>query len=136
MINKKEVELLVDIALEARMRAYVPYSGFHVGAAVMTASGKVYAGCNIENASYTPTICAERTAIFKAISEGETVFSMLAIASDSDKNTFPCGVCRQVLAEFCKNDMPIACANKTGEYQLFSLQQLLPQAFTKEDLNK
>ena len=136
MMTKERIEQLVDAALEAKAGAYVPYSGFHVGAALLTASGKVYTGCNIENAGYTPTVCAERTAVFKAVSEGETYFLMIAVASDSEKITFPCGVCRQVLAEFCTNDMLIACADRNGNYELFSLHQLLPMAFTKEDLKK
>ena len=131
MINKEE---LIEAARQAREKAYCPYSQYMVGAAVLGTDGKIYTGCNIENASYTPTVCAERTAVFKAVYEGERKFEAIAIISDSANYTAPCGVCRQVLSEFCEADMPVILANKEGEYKLVSLGELLPLAFTKEDM--
>lgn len=124
------------MAHEARDRAYVPYSGFRVGACLKGATGAYYLGCNIENAAYSPTNCAERTAMFKAVYEGERQFDALAIVWDGDRPAVPCGVCRQVLAEFCDGEMPVICANKKGEYKLFALADLLPEAFLPEDLGK
>lgn len=129
-------EELVTIALEVKDRAYAPYSGFKVGAALMTGTGKVYTGVNIENASFGATNCAERTAVFKAVSEGEANVCMIAIASDSDNYTYPCGICRQVLAEFGSKDTRVLCSNKKGEYRDFALEELLPEAFGKEELIK
>src|SRR5690554_6317634 len=96
---------LVAQARQAQEHAYVPYSNFRVGAALLTSSGKVFLGCNIENVAYSPTICAERTAIFKAISEGERSFVALAVVADTDEPISPCGVCRQVLVEFFDEDV-------------------------------
>ena len=125
---------MVSLALDARERAYVPYSHFRVGACLLGKSGKYYLGCNIENAAYSPTNCAERTALFKAVSEGETEFSAIAIVSDSDNFTYPCGVCRQALSEFCVPDMPVFCINNKGDLVETTLGALLPMAFTKEDM--
>ena len=126
-------EALCAIAINAMEKAYAPYSGYRVGAALVTADGKVYTGCNIENASYTPTICAERTAIFKAVSEGEREFVMLAVCGGKDgviTGAFPpCGVCRQVMAEFCSKDMPILIVTGTDSYTAVTLGELLPYAF-------
>lgn len=97
-----EAEELIKAAMEAKEHAYVPYSHFRVGAALLTKSGKVYQGCNIENAGYSPTNCAERTAFFKAVYEGEREFAAIAINGDGDDYLYPCGVCRQVMAEFCE----------------------------------
>ncbi len=120
---------LFRIASEARKKAYSPYSKFNVGAAVLTSSGKVYAGCNIENATYGATCCAERVAIFKAVSEGETNIKKIAIEGDNDGLTFPCGICRQVMAEFAP-DMRVVLGKKNGEIEIFSLNQdLLPHTF-------
>ena len=96
---------LIQKAQEAKEKAYVPYSGFHVGAALLCKDGTIFTGCNIENAAYGPTNCAERTAIFKAVSEGYREFQVIAIISDSKELTSPCGVCRQVMAEFCEPDL-------------------------------
>ena len=96
--------------------------------------GRVYTGCNIENAAYSPTNCAERTAVFKAVYEGERQFSAIAVASDSENFTAPCGVCRQVLAEFCDAEMPVICINREGKYRILSLGELLPFAFSKKDM--
>lgn len=125
-------EDLIDRALEAKKKAYVPYSEFHVGAAVLMDDGSVYTGCNIENASYTPSICAERTAIFKAVSEGKTHIKKIAVVGDADP-TYPCGVCRQVIREFGKNSK-IIIANSKDDYKVCDLEELLPHSFGPEDL--
>jgi len=128
-----DIGKLIEMALAVRQNAYVPYSGFRVGAALLTGKGKVYTGCNVENASYGATCCAERTAVFKAVSEGGVEFKAIAVASDSEELTFPCGICRQVLAEF---KIPrIIAANKRGEYREFDLKELLPYAFAKDALS-
>ncbi len=134
LLDTNEIERMTALADEARARAYVEYSGFHVGACLKTAEGAYYLGCNIENAAYTPTICAERTALFKAVSEGERSFAALAVISDSENFTAPCGVCRQALAEFCPMDMPIILANRNRGYVIRTLGELLPLAFTGEEL--
>ena len=128
---------LIIKAQEARKKSYSPYSHFCVGAAVLTKSGKVYTGCNIENASYTPTNCAERTAIFKAVSEGEREFEAIAIVGgrENEKGGFcaPCGVCRQVIAEFCDKDFKIVLGNE-DKFEVYTLDTLLPFSFTKNNL--
>lgn len=126
-------KLLIRKAFEAKEKAYVPYSGYHVGACVLTGSGKTYTGCNIESASYTPTICAERTAIAKAVSEGERDIKAIAITGDSEW-TYPCGVCRQVIREFGK-DILVIIAKSQEEYREYTLKDLLPNSFGPEDLN-
>lgn len=125
-------KILIKKALEAKENAYVPYSKFRVGAAILTEDGKVYTGCNIEIASYSPTICAERTAIFKAISEGSKKVKTIAIVADGEF-TYPCGVCRQVLREFGK-DAKIIIANSQEDYREHTLEELLPHSFGPEDL--
>ncbi len=125
---------LIEKALEGRKGAYVPYSQFPVGAALLTDSGKVYLGCNIENAAYSLCNCAERTALFKAFSEGERQFAALAVAADTPGPVSPCGACRQVLAELCPPDMKVILANLNGERTITTVAALLPGAFTKEDL--
>lgn len=122
-------EMLVREATEAKKRAYAPYSGFRVGAALLAESGKVYTGANIENISYGATNCAERTAIFKAVFEGERKIDAIAIASDSEDFIYPCGICRQVLAEFGSKDTRIICSNSTGLFRIHTLEELLPNAF-------
>lgn len=118
---------LIEIARQYREHSYSPYSRFKVGAAVLTAGGKVYGGCNIENSSYGLTVCAERTAIFKAVSEGEREFSALAVIADTAGPCSPCGACRQVMADF---KIPrIIMANLRGEVKTVSLAELLPCAF-------
>lgn len=133
-------EALCTAAIAAMEKAYAPYSGYKVGAALLTAEGKVYTGCNVENASYTPTICAERTAIFKAVSEGEREFAMLAVCGGKDgaiTGAFPpCGVCRQVMAEFCSKDMPILMVTGADTYTACTLGELLPYAFGTEYIQK
>lgn len=133
-------EALCAAAIEAMGKAYAPYSGYKVGAALLTADGKVYTGCNIENASYTPTVCAERTAIFKAVSEGERCFAMLAVCGGKDgvlSGAFPpCGVCRQVMAEFCAKDMPVLMVTGEGHFDECTLGDLLPYAFGTDYIKK
>ncbi|MDX9918029.1 MAG: cytidine deaminase [Gudongella sp.] len=125
---------LIKKAIEAKGLAYVPYSGFHVGAAVEMEDGTVYSGCNIEIVSYSPTICAERTAIFKAVSEGHKKIKKIAIVGDSD-HTYPCGVCRQVIREFGK-DSTVIIANSEDDYVEHTLEELLPNSFGPEDLTE
>lgn len=128
---------LMSKAHSARRNSYSPYSHFRVGAALLTKSGKVYTGCNIENAAYSATNCAERTAIFKAVSEGERDFEAIAIVGgrEGEISEFcaPCGVCRQVIAEFCSKDFKIILGNK-DKYEVYTLETLLPFAFTEKDL--
>ena len=125
---------LIQRAREAMGRAYAPYSGFQVGAALLGRSGRVYTGCNVENAAYGPSNCAERTAVFKAVSEGERQFAAIAIVGGPGGaiQDFcpPCGVCRQVLREFCADDFSIHLANGAGEIRTFTLAQLLPESFS------
>ena len=124
---------LVAQAYKAKEMSYAPYSGFHVGAALLGESGKVYFGCNIENAAYSPTNCAERTALFKAVSEGERSFAAIAVAGDGDDFITPCGVCRQALAEFCDiENFTVACAKSKTQYKVLKLKELLPYAFAME----
>ncbi len=124
---------LLEAAAEARRTAYVPYSHFAVGAAVRTASGRIFTGCNIENASYGATCCAERTAMFKAISEGETVLQEIAVVADTDRPCSPCGICRQVMAELGPN-MTVWLGNLDGEVVETSTAELLPYQFDHEFL--
>ena len=132
---------LIRAALRAREMSYCPYSGFSVGAALMTADGKVYTGCNIENAAYTPSNCAERTAFFKAVSEGERDFAAIAIAGGKkDAQTLefcaPCGVCRQVMMEFCdRENFEIILGRTPEDYRTFTLGELMPQGFGPENLS-
>lgn len=132
-MTKKE---LCDAALDARNNAYVPYSGYKVGAALLCRDGRVFTGCNIENASFTPTVCAERTAVFKAVSEGVTEFEMIAVCGGKNgeiNGMFPpCGVCRQVLAEFCPPDFPVLVLTSEKEYRELTLAELLPFSFNPE----
>lgn len=124
---------LYDLALQARKRAYAPYSKFKVGAALETKSGKIFTGCNIESASYSPTICAERVTISKAVSEGETKFRRIMIVADTKKPVAPCGVCRQVMAEFGM-EIQVILANLKGEKKSLHLKDLLPEPFRTETL--
>jgi len=126
---------LIQEALEARKTAYTPYSHFQVGAAVL-ADGVIYRGCNIENASYGLTNCAERTAIFKAISEGKKKIEAVAVVADTEGPVSPCGACRQVLAEFCDSDTKIYLTNLKGHTEEWSMSRLLPGAFSAADMDK
>ncbi|MBC5997793.1 cytidine deaminase [Romboutsia ilealis] len=135
-----DAKLLVEKAFEAQKFAYTPYSNFNVGAALLGTNGKIYQGCNVENAAYTPTNCAERTAFFKAISEGQRTFSAIAIVgnkADSEEYDYcaPCAVCRQVMAEFCDlKEFKIYLARSKDDYKEYTLEELLPLAFTGANL--
>ena len=137
----KEIQAaLLDAAQQARENSYSPYSHFKVGAALLTKSGNVYTGCNIENAAYTPSNCAERTAFFKAVSEGEREFAAIAIVGGAENATelgycAPCGVCRQVMMEFCDYDsFQVILAAKENEYQVYTLREILPMGFGPKNL--
>lgn len=128
------VKELVQVALEARKMAYVPYSNYQVGAALLTEDNTVYQGCNIENASYGACNCAERTAFFKAVSEGKRSFKAIAIVGGIAEQeptgyAYPCGICRQVMQEFCKENFVIAVATGVEDIKLFTLSELLPYGF-------
>ncbi len=130
---------LVKAALLARTYSYSPYSGYQVGAALLGANGKVYTGCNVENAAYTPTNCAERTAFFKAVSEGVRSFQKIAIAGSPEgevtQYATPCGVCRQVMTEFCNpQEFQIIVAKSETDYKVFYLRELLPEGFGPENV--
>ncbi|MFE9079175.1 cytidine deaminase [Bacillus mobilis] len=124
----------IEEANKMLAKAYIPYSKFPVGAALVTKEGKIYTGCNIENASYGLCNCAERTAIFKAVSEGERDFSYLVITGETDGPISPCGACRQVITEFCEPKMPVLLTNVKGDEKEVTVEQLLPGAFSIEDL--
>ncbi len=130
---------LIQAAADARRFSYSPYSHFRVGAAILTKTGKVYTGCNVENAAYSPTNCAERTAIFKAVSEGEREFAKIAIVGGPEGGISgfcaPCGVCRQVMAEFCPPDFPVLLGTPDG-FSEYTLDSLLPYSFTDKDLKR
>ena len=127
MINEK---LLVKKAFEAQKRSYAPYSNFNVGAALLGTNGKIYEGCNIENAAFTPTNCAERTAFFKAVSEGARDFKELIIYGQTEKPISPCGACRQVMAEFFEPDLPVTLVSKDKSTVVMTVKELLPYSFT------
>ena len=141
MINR---ELLIEKAFEAQKFCYTPYSNFNVGAALLTSDGTIYQGCNIENAAFTPTNCAERTAFFKAISEGQLDFVAIAVVGNKDgikqgegDYCAPCAVCRQVMAEFCDLDtFKVIMAKDINDYKEYTLGELLPLAFTGKALDK
>ncbi len=130
---------LIKLALEAREKSYSPYSGFAVGAALLCKNGKVFTGCNIENSGYSATNCAERTAIFKAVSEGETEFEKIAVVGGNAEDKAPvdycspCGVCRQVMREFCDADFEILIAKGETDYKSVTLADLLPMSFDKRN---
>ncbi|MBP1992845.1 cytidine deaminase [Paenibacillus eucommiae] len=131
-------EKLLEQALEARNRAYAPYSHFRVGAALLGDDGSLHLGCNIENAAYGPTNCAERTALFRAIADGNPPrsFQAIAIIGDTEAPIAPCGVCRQVLLELCRPDMPVIMGNLQGEIVVMTVSELLPAAFTPNDVQQ
>ncbi|MFU2157657.1 cytidine deaminase [Caldisericum sp. AR60] len=130
-MKKNEV---IEKAIEAMNKAYAPYSKFKVGAALLTKSGKIFTGCNIENSSYGASVCAERVAIFKAVSEGEYEFELLVVATKTDEPSPPCGICRQVISEF-SNDLPIILVNEKGSIIETNIKELLPFPFLKEKLD-
>ena len=130
---------LINIALQSRLKAYCPYSGFAVGAALLCADGSVYTGCNIENSAFSPTVCAERTAFFKAVSDGKKDFVKIAVVggeAEKEPQNYcpPCGVCRQVMKEFCSADFEIIIAKNSDEYKLKTLSDLLPESFDKREV--
>lgn len=129
----EEKELLKE-AVKAREFAYVPYSKFKVGAALVSKDGQIFHGCNIENAAYSVTNCAERTALFKAYSDGVTKFEKLVVIADTDGPVSPCGACRQVISELCDADMEVILTNIKGDIQRITVKDLLPGAFSSKDL--
>lgn len=131
-------EKLLRAAKEAMRRAYVPYSRFQVGAALLDAEGRVHHGCNVENAAYGPTNCAERTALFRAIADGQPAgsFKAIAVIGDTDGPIAPCGICRQVLVELCGPEMPVIMGNLNGQWSISTVAELLPGAFTPLSLHK
>jgi len=133
-LTQQEKQALVDLANTARQRAYAPYSNYHVGSSLRTKSGRIFTGVNIENAGYSHTICAERVAIFKAVSEGETDFEIITVVTDNGGS--PCGSCRQVMAEFGVDVMVIMADGKGQIVKEMTVNELLPEAFTPEHLNK
>ena len=122
-----ERKSLIRAAMEARKFSYAPFSNFHVGAAILTKDGEVYTGCNIENSAYSPTLCAERCAVAKAVSEGKREFLAIAVVGPEDGHTIPCGVCRQVLYEFCDESLVIHCVGTEENYMETTLGELLPK---------
>lgn len=140
MLDKQTIILLIEKALQARQLSYSPYSGYQVGAALLTDTGEVFTGCNIENAAYSPTNCAERTAFFKAVSEGKKQFEAIAIVGgpkdmEITQYAYPCGVCRQVMMEFCHPEsFQIIVAKSTDVYEVKTLKQLLPEGFGAANL--
>ena len=138
-MEQKRIEEMIDLAIAQLKYSYTPYSGFKVGAALLTADGKFYTGCNIENAAYSPTNCAERTAFFKAVSEGERAFSAICIVGGKEgvltEYAAPCGVCRQVMMEFCNPDtFQIILATSKERYDVFTLREILPMGFGPDNL--
>ena len=138
-MNREIIEEMIELAVKQLKYAYAPYSGFCVGAVLRTKSGRYYTGCNIENAAYTPTNCAERTAFFKAISEGERAFEAICIVGGKQGEltayTAPCGVCRQVMMEFCNpEDFRIILAMGKEDYKIYTLKELLPLGFGVDNL--
>lgn len=133
-ISEKQTKMLCSLALEARENSYAPYSGFRVGAALLAADGRIFTGCNIENGAYSPSMCAERVAFAKAVSEGSKEFTAIAVAGGSgelpDDYCPPCGVCRQVMAEFCGPDFIIILAKSQSDYRSYGFTEILPLAFT------
>lgn len=139
-MEKKVIEEMIEQAIEQLKFSYTPYSDFKVGAALLGKNGKIYTGCNIENAAYSPTNCAERTAFFKAVSEGEREFQAICIVGGKSgkitEYTAPCGVCRQVMMEFCDpEDFQVILAIDKAQYQIYTLKELLPQGFGAMNLN-
>jgi cytidine deaminase len=132
-LSVTEKDLLVEAAKQARENAHAPYSNFRVGAALRSTSGRIFAGCNVENATYGLTMCAERVAIFKAVSEGERGFSAIAVVTDTEVLTPPCGACRQLIWEFC-GDIPVSMANLQGKIDVMQMKDLFPKPFDDSNL--
>ncbi len=138
MISDSEIERLLSEAIDAGENAYAPYSGYRVGAALLTESGEMFKGCNVENAAFTPGSCAERTALNYAVASGFRSFKAIAVAGGgngkSSRPAYPCGVCRQVLREFADDDFCVICADRDGHYEIHTLGELLPFSFGPENL--
>jgi cytidine deaminase len=128
-----ENEALIAAAKQARENAHAPYSNFRVGAALRATSGRIFGGCNVENATYGLTVCAERIAIFKAMSEGERGFDAIAVVTDTDTLTPPCGACRQLIWEFC-GDVPVILSNLKGKTEVIPMRELFPKPFDSSNL--
>jgi len=128
-----EYETLISAAKLARENAHAPFSNFRVGAALHAASGRIFGGCNVENATYGLTVCAERIALFKAISEGERGFDAITVVTDTERLTPPCGACRQLIWEFC-GDIPVILANLKGKTELIPMRELFPRPFDSSNL--
>ncbi|KAI8647722.1 cytidine deaminase [Parasitella parasitica] len=135
-LKDEEQKELFTLALEARETSYSPYSKFRVGAALMASDGKLFKGCNVENASYGAAICAERTAFVKAVSEGHREFRALAVSTDQEDFISPCGICRQFISEFATKDMPVYFLNKDGDHRQYKFEELLPFAFDYDSSRK
>ena len=140
-MEEKQIKEMIDLAIKQLGYSYAPYSHFHVGAALLAKNGTYYTGCNIENAAYTPTNCAERTAFFKAVSEGVKEFQAICVVGGRDGvltgYAAPCGVCRQVMMEFCDPEtFQVILVNTPDDFKIFTLEELLPGAFTKQDITK
>lgn len=135
-LTEEMTDRLLRAATEARTRAYIPYSRFGVGAALLDAEGEIHYGCNIENAAYGPTNCAERTALFRAVADGlaPRSFAAIAVVADTPEPVTPCGICRQVLVELCEPDMPVVLGNLKGKYRETTVAALLPGAFDVDAL--
>lgn len=127
-------EELIDAAIRAREYGIAPYSGFKVGAVAVTKNGKIFAGCNVENSTYGLTMCAERVAIFKALSEGEHEFTKVVVVADTPQPCYPCGACRQIIWDFAPN-AEVICANLKDQHQIFRAEELIPNAFGARDLH-
>lgn len=132
---RKKLEELIELAIENKKNSYSPYSKFRVSSVLLTKKGNIYKGVNIENAAYSVTICAERSALSSAISAGEKEIDTIIITGDS-KMTYPCGVCRQFMAEFLDNDSKIVIANSVEDYKIYGLKDILPYNFSKKDLEE
>lgn len=128
MLDKDTIDLLLGAAKSVMSNAHVPYSSFHVGASILYEDGSIEVGCNVENASFGATICAERTAISSGIAKGKTAIKAICVTNLTDTMVTPCGICRQVIWEFGKN-LPVICSNKDGDYKILSISELLPHAF-------
>ncbi len=135
-MSQMNKETLIQEAKKARERAYAPYSKFKVGAALLTKDDQVYHGCNIENAAYSMCNCAERTALFKAYSDGNKEYKALVVVADTERPVPPCGACRQVISELCNPDMEVVLTNLNGDVQETTVQDLLPGGFSPKDLEK
>ena len=137
-----KIKELIEVAIEARKNSYSPYSHYQVGAALLSADGQIFSGCNIENAAYTPTNCAERTSFYKAVSEGVRDFTAIAIVGSPEGDeitqySYPCGVCRQVMMEFCDPEVfQVIVARSAEEYEIRTLKEFLPEGFGPANLNQ